>query len=237
MPNSLGPTGLTTSTQQELLAYFTTAYQTIYGSDINLESDTADGQVINIYIQAILDIENLLTQIFNSFDPDNAVGVVLDQRVAINGIQRLAGTFSLTNITLVLTQSVNLYGLDQSANAVYTVSDNAGNQWNLINTQLGVGPSTSTGLIFAFQAAIPGVVLTTPNTINVPVTIVLGVSSINNPTVATSIGINEETDAALRVRRLQSVSNASQGYLYGLLGTLENINGVTNVINNMTINE
>ncbi len=225
MPNSLTATGLTTKTQAELVSTFTAAYQAIYGANINLASNTPDGQMMMIYIQALLDNLTLLTQIYNSFSPDNAVGVVLDQRVAINGIQRQAGTYTTTNVTLVLSQSVNLYGLDQTVQPVFTVADNAGNQWQLQTTQLGVGPSG--GLALQFQAANPGAVLTTPNTITVPVTVVLGVTSINNPTTYTTLGINEETDSALRVRRQQSVSLSSQGYLAGLLAALENITGVT----------
>lgn len=223
MPNILDADGLTTSTQQELVAFFTSKYQSIYGSDINLESDTPDGQMMNIYIQSVLDLENLLTQIYNSFDPDNAVGVVLDQRVAINGIQKQGGTFTITPITLVTTQSVNLFGLDQSANPIYTVADGSGNQWQLVTTQQGVVAGTNS---FTFQAANPGAVLTIPNTIIVPVTIVLGVSSINNPTTYTTLGINEESDAVLKIRRQMSVSLSSQGYLQGLLAALENINGI-----------
>ena len=224
MPNSIGPTGLTVATQSELVANFTAAMQLIYGADINLASDSPDGQMMNVFLQAVLDLEDLLVQINNMFDPDNAVGVILDQRVAINGIQRQAGTFTVTNITLVLSQPVNLYGLDQTAQPVYTVADNAKNLWQLQATQIGVVPGTS---VFAFQAAAPGANLTVPNTITVPVTIVLGVSSINNPTPYTTLGINEESDAALKIRRQQSVSLASQGYLAGLLAALENINGVT----------
>lgn len=224
MPNSIGATGLTVASQAELVANFTLAMQQIYGTDINLESDSPDGQMMNIFIQAVLDVQDLLVQIYNMFDPDNAIGVVLDQRVAINGIQRQAGTFTITNVTLVLSQSVNLYGLDQTAQPIYTVADNAGNQWELITSQLGVGPGT---VVYSFQAANPGAVLTVPNTITVPVAIVLGVTSINNPTTYTTLGINEETDAALKIRRQQSVSLASQGYLAGLLAALENINGVT----------
>jgi Baseplate J-like protein len=224
MPNILDANGLQTQTQAELLAYYTAAYQLIYGADISLDTSTPDGQWMNIQIQAVLDVLNLLTQIYNSFDPDNAIGVVLDQRVAINGIQREGGTYTVTNVTLVISQSINLYGLDQSINPVYTVADAAGNQWELIATVLGV---TAGSHIFAFQAAKPGAVLSIPNTITVPVTIVLGVTSINNPTTYTTLGINTESDAALKVRRQNSVSNSSQGFLQGLLGTLENINGVT----------
>ena len=176
-----------------------------------------------IFIQYIIDLQNLLVQIYNMFDPNQAVGVILDQRVAINGIQRQAGTYTTTNVTLVMSQSVNLYGLDQTAQPVFTVADNAGNQWQLQVTHLGV---TGTQ-VYLFQAANPGATLTTPNTITVPVTIVLGVTSINNPTTYATLGLNAETDAALRIRRLQSVSLASQGYLTGLLAALLNTTGVT----------
>ncbi len=224
MPNILDATGLQTSTREELVAYFTAQYQQIYGADITLTSDTPDGQMMNIFIQAILDLEDLLVQVYNMFDPDNAIGVVLDQRVAINGIQRQAGTYTITPVTVVNASSVNLYGLDQDVQDPYTVSDNVGNRWLLQETQLGLSPGTH---VLNFRAEVPGAQLTTPNTITVPVTIVLGVTSVNNPTTYLSLGVNEEPDAVLKVRRQKSVSLASQGYLAGLLAALENTTGVT----------
>ena len=224
MPNSLTTTGLTTAPQSELVSNFTASMQLIYGSSINLSSSTPDGQMMMIFIQAVLDLQDLLTTIYNFFDPDQAIGVVLDQRVAINGIQRQAGTYTVTNITLVTSQTLNLYGLDQSVQPVYTVADSAGNQWQLQTTSLGIASGTN---VLSFQAANPGAVLTIPNTITVPVTIILGVTSINNPTTYSVLGVNEESDAALKIRRAQSVSLASQGYLSGLLAALENITGVT----------
>ncbi len=224
MPNILSAAGLETASREELITFYTTQMEAIYGADINLESSTPDGQLINLFVQAVLDLQDLLVQIYNTFDPDNAIGNVLDQRVAINGIQRQAGTYTITPITIVTSQSVNLYGLDQDVQEIYTVSDNAGNRWELQQTQLGVGPGTD---VFNFQAATPGANLTIPNTINVPVTTVLGVTSVNNPTIYTTLGINEESDAVLKVRRQRSVSLASQGYLSALLAALENIPGMS----------
>lgn len=223
MPNVLDGDGLQVQTRAELLEFYTTQYQQIYGPDINLGSDTPDGQMMNIQIQAVLDLQDLLVQVYNMFDPDNAIGVVLDQRVAINGIQRQAGTYTVTPVTVVNSTSVNLYGLDQTTQPIYTVSDNAGNLWQLQETQLGVAAGTHS---YSFQAATPGAQLTVPNTITTQVTIVLGVTSVNNPTTYTTLGVNEESDAALKVRRQKSVSLSSQGYLAGLLAALENISGV-----------
>lgn len=231
MPNLLDENGLQVQTRDEWIEYFTAKYKDIYGDDINLESNTPDGQMMNIFIQAILDTQDLLVQIYNGFDPDLAVGKVLDQRVTINGIQRRAGTYTLSPVTVITTQSVNLYGLDGSdeptrgdGNEVYTVSDNAGNLWYLLTSQLGVTAGTHS---YAFRAAVPGAQLTIPNTITVPVSIVLGVASVNNPLPYSSLGINEETDAQLKIRRQKSVSLASQGYLPGLIAALENIPGIT----------
>lgn len=237
MPNILDADGLQLASQAELVAQFTAAFQAIYGADINLDQDSPDGQMMMIFIQAVLDDEDLLMEIYNGFDPDNAIGGVLDQRVAINGIQRQAGTFTVTPVDVTVSQSVNLYGLDQGIQPVYTIQDNAGNQWQLQTTQLGVAPGTST---FNFQAALPGAVQTVPNTITSFVSVVLGVTSVNNPSPALTVGINEETDAALRIRRQKSVSIGSQGYLAGLRAALLNINGVTDAFvyeNNTSITD
>lgn len=223
MPNIIDALGITVKTRAELIAEYTTAYQTIYGTDINLAQDTPDGQMMNIQVQAILDLQDFVVQCYNSFNPDNALGRVLDQRVALNGIQRQAGTYTITPITIVSSQACNLYGLNQSVQDVYTVQDNAGNKWLLQNTQFISGATTT---VADFRAENPGAVLTIPNTITVPFTIVLGVTSVNNPTAYSTLGINEESDAVLKVRRQLSVSLPSQGYLEGLLAALLNINGI-----------
>ena len=224
MPNSIGVNGLTVASQSELVSNFSTALQTIYGSGINIASDTPDGEWMNIIIQAVLDLEDLLVTINSMFDPDNAIGVILDQRVAYNGIVRQGGTYTVTPAAISSVGAVTLYGLDQVAKPVFTVSDGA-NQWQLQATQnIGV-TGTNT---FNFQAETIGAVQPTVNTITIPVTIVQGVTSINNPSVSgATIGANQESDAVLRIRRARSVSLASTGYYNGLQAALENVPGVT----------
>lgn len=228
MPNILNEDGLTTSALPELVDDLTAGFQRIYGPDINIASDTPDGQMINLQSQAIVDTEDLATNVYTSMNPDNAVGKVLDQRVSYNGIQRKGGSYSILNLDLTTTQSVNLYGLDQEGGTngqpVYTVADNSGNQWFLIATALGVGIGTTS---FAFRAATPGVNNPAPNTINIPVSIVLGVSGINNPTAPSVIGIAEESDPKLRLRRQISVALSGQGWQQSLRAALLNINGIT----------
>ena len=52
-------------------------------------------------------------------------------------------------------------------------------------------------------------------------------ATVNNPSGPTTTGTNEETDSALRVRRMNSVSLPSRGYLQGLIAALQNIDGVS----------
>lgn len=228
MPNQITVAGLETKDRDELISELTTALLSIYGADANLDPDSPDGQWIAIIVQAALDNLDLAAQIYSSFDPDVAIGRSLDARAALNGVRRLGGTYTFTDIEIVTDRALSLAGLDgdlEEADGVgYTVSDDAGNQFILAASQVVAAPGTYT---FSFRAQNNGAVETIPNTITTPVTIVLGVVSVNNPATYTVLGLNEETDVALRIRRQKSVALSSQGYLAGLLAALLNINGVT----------
>lgn len=224
MPNSFDSSGLQTLTQNEIVENLTAKMKEIYGEDINVDSNSPDGQIINIFAQMQEDYYEMLNQINASFDPDQAIGTVLDQRCVINGIQRKGGTYTYVQVNVVTDRSVTLPGLDQnSAEDSYTISDNEGNQFVLANTSNLSSGTTS----LRFRAMNVGNVEVTPNTITTPVTIILGVLSVNNPSGASEQGINEETDAELRERRKRSVSISNQGYVDGLLAALENIPDVT----------
>lgn len=228
MPNLIDANGLQTKTYDELQTDLTADLKAAYGDDINLGSDTPDGQLMNIYIQATLDNLDLVAQVNAGFDPDQAIGRILDQRVGLNGIQRKAGTFTRTLVSVTTDRALALPGLDAAIldpdGTGYTVSDNAGNQYVLEATQNIVAAGT---YAFEFRAKAIGAQLTVPNTITVPVTVVVGVISVNNPTTFTSLGLAEELDSELRERRRKSVSISGQGWRDSLKAALDNINGVT----------
>lgn len=227
MVDILDATGLTVKTRSEIVADLEAAFKAIYGSDINVDQNSPDGQLIGILAQEAVDIRELLVSIYNSFNPDRAIGTPLDERVAINNISRRGGTFTVQPITLIVDRTVTLQGVDANYNDVnsvgYTVQDNAGNQFVLIDTVTLTAGTYSKN----FRAKKLGLVETTVNTITNPVTIVLGVTSVNNPSGALEVGQNQETDQQLRLRRQYSVAIASTGYLNGLLGAVLNLAGVT----------
>lgn len=223
-------TGITVQTENEIISNLTTGLQNIYGADINVDQNSPDGQMIGIFAQASTDVRELAVQIYNNFDPDFASGTVLDQRVAINNIQRQGGTYTIQPIDITFSSTVTLQGLDANFNSPtgsgYTVQDNSGNQYILLNTETFTAGTTTVN----FRAANIGLVQPVPDTITIPVTVVLGVVSVNNSEAALTIGQNQETDGQLRLRRQQSVSIASTGYLNGLLGTVLALNGVIEAV-------
>ncbi len=228
MTNIIDANGITVDTLDEIKTKIIDKLKIAYGDDINVASDSPDGQLVNIFAQSTYDLQNLLVQIYNSLDPEYAIGATLDQRVAINGIQRLGGTYTMTLVTVVVDRALTLAGLDAEIDnpdgTGYTVSDDQGNKWILATTEVIAGAGSYS---LSFRAQNSGAVLTVPNTIITPITIVLGVTSVNNPTIYTTLGLDEETDASLRLRRQQSVSLASQGHLTSLLAEILNISGVT----------
>lgn len=223
MPNILDANGLQLNTQAELVADLEAKYKAIYGNDINIDPDTPDGQQILIYAQSNLDVLDLIRNVYDQFDPDQATGRTLDARLAINGIERKGATKTITPITISVDQALTLYGLDQTTEEVFTVADDEGNNFKLQGT---VSFPSAGDYQVDFEAEFEGAIQTLPNTITNQVTIVLGVTAVNNPTQATTNGVDEESDPEARERRRKSVSIGSQGYLEGLFGALNNLDNM-----------
>lgn len=237
MPNQVTSVGLEIKTITDVVTDLTTALQTIYGADINVSQNSPDGQLINIFSQAIIDNLELLVAVYNSFSVEAAFGTVLDQRVALNGLARIEGTYTLTPVSITVDRALNLTGIDaldaDPTASVFTVSDDAGNQFQLVTSQTIVVAGTAS---YSFQAVDIGQVETTINTITNQVTTVLGVTLVNNPLVATSTGINEETDAQLKIRHAAMFQLAATGPADSVRAAMLEVDGVIDayVVENAT---
>ena len=201
-------------------------FKDIYGEDINLSPDTPDGQMLGILAQAIYDQNVLLQDIYNSFSPDYSFGVQQDNTYAINYVKRKGGSYTVVPIRVVINKQCTLQGLDDNANSAdatgYTVADNQGNQFYLLKSAtLQAGTYD-----LDFRAKDIGQVITIPNTITNQITVVLGVSSVNNPLSALTIGEDYESDESFRIRRSKTKGITSQGITYGLESALNQLDGV-----------
>lgn len=232
MADILDGNGLSVDSYNTLLANIQADMNTIYavdGDNINFGSETPDGQFTNILAQIGSDIREVIQEVYNSFNPDNCTGVVQDERYALNYLTRKGGTFTVQNIDITTDRTVTLQGLDANYNDVnaasYTVSDNAGNQWYLIDTVTLTSGTTSK----AFRSQNLGEVRPTIGTITNQVTKVLGVTAVNNSIAPTTIGEDQESDTEFRIRRNRSTATNGQNNYDAMTGQLLELDGVTDV--------
>lgn len=223
-------TGLTLKDYNTILEELQNNLNAIYASDgdsINFGSETPDGQFTNIITQLGSDIRELAKDIYNSFDPDKCSGTVQDSRYALNFLTRNGGTFTIQNIDIVTNQTVTLQGLDANYNeltaAAYTVSDNAGNLWYLIDsTTLEAGSHS-----LPFRSQNMGLVQPTIGTITNQTTNVLGVTSVNNSVAPTTLGIDQESDVQFRIRRSRSTAKKGLNNIDAMLAQILDLEGVS----------
>lgn len=221
MVSILDQTGLTIESNPQIVSDLVAAFKTIYGNDINVDSNSPDGQLIQIFAQAVTDQLELLADAYNAMAVPTSYGARLDQLVALNGITRKQGTFTQAQVLVTANAALTLPGLDQTAVTPFTVADNAGNQFELLTSYVFSGAGSAT---LTFQAVTVGQVQTTANTITNIITSTLGITTVNNPSVTSDIlGVNEETDAQLKVRQAQAFNLATTGPSDSMESALRNI--------------
>ena len=230
MPEGITENGLQVDSYNSLLENIQTDLNSIYaaeGEAINFDSETPDGQFTNILAQMGTDIRELAQEVYNSFDPDKCSGVVQDSRYSLNDLTRNGGTFTIQNIDVTANQTVTLQGLDvnyNDTNAVaYTVSDDAGNLWYLIDTTTILSGAES----LPFRSKNMGLVQPIIGTITTQVTTVLGVTSVINSVAPTTLGTEQETGAQFRVRRSRSTERRGQNNIDSILSQILDLEGVS----------
>jgi hypothetical protein len=229
MSSYINENGLTLETTAETRAAIEADLKEIYGSDINLDSNTPDGQLVGIYTQAKQDILSLINSVNNSFNPDSVTGILQDLRYAILGIERSAADYTIQPIDIVISQNnVSLQGLDADFNdpdgSGFTASDDEGNQFILEDSETFAIAGTYSR---NFRAKNIGAVQTTVSTITNINTPIVGVSSVNNSSGALSVGQDGETSAQYRVRAQRGIVTRGRGYIDTLEANIENLDGVT----------
>mgnify|MGYP002630538169 CR=1 FL=1 len=193
-------------------------FKSIYGEDINLDQDTADGQQIGIYSNAIYDLQSLIARIYNSFDPDFAEGHELDKVLKLIASTRLPASKSVVDINITVGSNVTL-------DSNYTVKDNNEQEWVISSAQtLSAGTTT-----VSFNAKDWGLIEAIAGSITTPVTILTEVISLTNPTPAVA-GRDEETDIELRKRRNKLIGYRATSLISSIIGKILNLDNVTDCI-------
>ena len=231
MSDSLNYNGLTTKTNTELVTEIQQALQDIYspnGEEINFSSASPDGQFSELLAQIGTVHRELLTSVYNATDPSKCDGAQQDSKYQLNFLTRKGGTYTTQFISITATKTVILQGLDGSYNdntaSAFTVSDDSGNLWYLIDTTTVYAGVTS----LEFRAAEIGAVTPTIGTINTIITITEGITAVNNIVGYTTLGVEQESNYDFRIRRDRSTENQSGNNSDSILGQILALTGVSN---------
>jgi hypothetical protein len=218
---SVGPTGLTINSYQDILAYYLAGFQSIYGSTVYLGNDSADFQLLSLIALVAADANNALELAYNQQSPTTAIGAGLSSVVANNGLQRLAATFSTCQVVLTGTPGAVIN------NGV--VGDINGNLWNLPPVVTIGGGGTVTAIA---TAQVTGAInITAPNQIVNIETPTAGWTAVNNNSNVAVAGQPVETDSQLRERQAESTELPSETLLAGTIAAVLAVPGVTRINN------
>lgn len=227
--NYFSQTGLVTQSLEEIITEITGKYQEIYGNDINIDQNTADGQMINLLAQMKKDILDLLVQYNSNIDVDQVQGIAQQILYKLNGIEIKSYTYSYVNVQITTNSPTNLQGLDDNIDNAdgtgYTIQDTNGNRWILANSITNLNGTDE----FPFRAAELGGIQCLPNTVTLPETIVSGVVSVTNPAANYITGDTGESTSEFRQRRNRTVALPSQGFDESIEAQLLNLDTVTQV--------
>lgn len=226
---SIDENGVNIPTLNEIQENLENQYKSIYGNDIDLSQNTPDGQLINIKAQNQADLNEAIIYEINGFNMNTAQGQQVDRNVAFRGIKRRAGTYTQQPIEITINNNCSLVGLDNNYNDVvanvFTVSDNNGNQYYLINS-INLTSGTYTLNFRSQQIGNIQPALNSITNINTPV---VGVVNVNNSSASIQIGQNEESDNELKTRFYNVPAIGGVGAWENIISNIYNINGVVSV--------
>lgn len=212
---TIDDSGVSAPTYYEDVAYLKAQFQAIYGSDIYLENDSQDGQMIGVFSRVIADIDAAIIALYGSFSPKTATKEALSRNVAINGIKRATPTYSTVDVTLV--------GVSGTTITNGYVIDTNNNTWMLPASV--VIPSSGQITVTA-TAKTAGAILALAGTVTTIGKPTRGWQSVTNAT-SSNLGAAVEGDPSLSQRQALSVAIASQSKTDGLRGALLSLSGVS----------
>ena len=195
-------------------------FKTIYGSDIDVSTGTADG----IYIDNIALLINNIFQSFKAFvsqlDVNTAYGKYLENLCRLTNVSRKSATYSNTYLLCKSTEKIEITKQDLPLKFL----DDEGNTWSY-NEPITFEPNIEQSLLVTCDTI--GPVRARKGSINKLVN-TIGVLQIVQENDA-SVGSYSETDSQLRSRRNQYLGNYGNTVLESLANSLISISGIDDI--------
>ena len=210
MINAAGITPITISAYIEELSK---RFRTALGDDLNLQSETPQGQLIGIFAALASSIDDGISYVADGLDINKATNNQLDVIGKQFGIPRLAATFTTANVTVRGRTDATI------GNNITLVSD-GGFDFRLTPDSPTIDAEGTSGTI---QSVVVGSIplaerdqLTSPTNFNI------GQITVNEVTIGRDI----ETDAEYRSRIRFSIAYNSIGSIDGIIGNLQTLSSV-----------
>lgn len=187
---------------------------------LNIEPSSPMGQVLDLIVAEIEAKNSEILFLSNMVNPDLATGKFLDALAALYGLDRKISEPTVVNCVLTgLKGTVIPYGA--------IAQDSLGNQYRhsaAAGARIGDTGSVTT----TFTAIEHGSLEVAAGAVNRIVTTIAGWDTINNPSAGV-IGRDEETDAELRNRMVESYAVNATGYVEAIEANLAALEGVLDV--------
>lgn len=216
-PITISSTGATYPDYAEILDYLISEYKRIYGADIYLGNDSQDYQLLSLQALMLYDEACGTVNAQNNCSPATAQGDALSRLVRINGIRRLAASYS--------TVPLKVEGTVGTPINKGIIEDPLKQRW-LLPDLVTIGTDGTASC--TARAEKIGAVYVPKSAIFTIITPTLGWQKVS-ATADAMPGDKVETDAELRLRQRLSVAIPSQSILAGMLGAVANIKGVSSV--------
>jgi uncharacterized phage protein gp47/JayE len=207
--------GLHVPTYDDILQDIITNVKSLYGSDIYLENDSADYQLLSIFALKVHDAMQAMQLAYNSRSPVTAVGAAFDAIVKLNGIRRKTPSYSTCQVILT--------GVAGTVVSNGVVQDLSGYKWDLPAT-VNIGPGGTVTVTATCETI--GAINAAISDISQIVTPTSGWTSVTNAVEAVA-GQPVETDTELRARQAISTELPSHSMFAGTVAAVANVSGVT----------
>jgi uncharacterized phage protein gp47/JayE len=214
------PQGYIAESYTDILEELEDGFKRIYGTDIQIDADDPDGQLIGLIAQMRADNEDINLAVYQATDPDNSTGAWLEKMVAFAGLKRRAAQYSYL-------RDVALTGdADAKIPAGVIVRDSNDMQWiNTVDVTLdGDGNGKSD-----FRSSDTGAYSVVAGTELAIVTIVKGWDSATAENDSEE-GEEEETDPELLARFYVSRAKPSTNCVDGTLAEIYTLTDVRSAV-------
>ena len=207
--------GFTRDRLPTILAALQSQALAIYGSDINLDPATPDGQLLAIFAEGIDDTAQAIEDVYNGRNPDVATGQNLRATCRLNGVNWIAGDYAYVDEQMTIKAGAVIPAgtqvQDEDTGAIYASTVDV----------TGDGSGTQ---IVTCKALAKGATSAAGKVTNI-VKPTYGLTSVTNP-APSSIVDAAETDEQLRIRRNLSTAAPTVGFVDSIVAKLLTVAGV-----------